>query len=316
MKREAPTPSPLADLLVVLGTQRYGTDWTNVSAAIRAAAGPLESLEPPAPGECEDRFRALVEGTPIELGTLAAKLQARHLETLSDARASLAKRIEDLCAQLPSRHASRATFLAGVASMQHGVDANGATPPGEEGGDSKHGGRTRTSGACEGAALDHDLDESWVSIAEEEDRNLRRSTVAGTLNKMLAAIVKHKWAYPFKRPVTDKEAPDYKEFITNPMDFTTLKRRVETGQVAEIHGLVDDLNLIFDNAMVYNGEGTDYYKMASTLKAIVANQKAVFIKARGDSAEVKGAAVAAGASQPPTAEETDKAPRRGRVSRR
>ena len=30
-------PSPLLDLLVVLGTQRFGTDWPNVSAAVRVA---------------------------------------------------------------------------------------------------------------------------------------------------------------------------------------------------------------------------------------------------------------------------------------
>ena len=79
-----PAASTISDLLVVLGTQRYGTDWTNVAAAIRAAAGPLDSLEPPPPAECEERFRALVEGMPVELPTLAAKLQARHLQTLQE----------------------------------------------------------------------------------------------------------------------------------------------------------------------------------------------------------------------------------------
>jgi len=319
MKREAPpVPSPSADLLVVLGTQRYGTDWTNVAAAIRAAAGPLDSLEPPPASECEERFRALVEGMPIELPVLAAKLQARHLETLSETRATLVKRIEELCAQLPTRHPSRAAFLAGAASnvtpdpamgAVSGENGVGAVDESAEARQLGGGGRTRTSGVND--QLDNDLDESWVQIAEEEERNSRRSSVGGTLNKMLSAIVKHKWAYPFKRPVTEKEAPDYRDIITHPMDFATLKRRVETGQVADINALVEDLDLIFDNAMKYNGEGTDYYKMAATLKTIVAYQKAQYLKVRGDSAEVKGPA---GAAPPP--EEADKAPRRGRVSRR
>ncbi|KOO20874.1 transcription factor gte6, partial [Chrysochromulina tobinii] len=111
---------------------------------------------------------------------------------------------------------------------------------------------------------------------------------------MLSSIARHKWAYPFKRPVTEKEAPDYREIIETPMDFATLKRRVETGQVADLHALCDDLNLIFENAMKYNGEGTDYYKMASTLRSIVANQKAQYLKLRGDSIEVKGVAGGAG----------------------
>lgn len=37
------------------------------------------------------------------------------------------------------------------------------------------------------------------------------------LVKILNAISKHKWAYPFKRPVTDREAPDYRQIIKNPM---------------------------------------------------------------------------------------------------
>lgn len=334
MKRELTSTSALSDLLVVLGTQRYGTDWTNVAAAIRAAAGPLEPFEAPTVGNCEERYRALVEGVPVELPALAAKLQVRHLETVAEARAALVKRIEELCAQLPARHPSRDAFLAGAANNPGspalaGGAAGGSADDGDGEGGSRHGGgsgRTRTSGGeAESVPADSDLEESWVAIAEEEERNARRSTVAGTLNKMLSAIAKHKWAYPFKRPVTDKEAPDYKEIITNPMDFTTLKRRVETGQVGDLSALADDLTLIFDNAMKYNGEGTDYYKMASTLKSIVAHQKAMYLRLRPDAAEVKGGggggaaasvAAAAASAPPPPTEEADKAPRRGRVPRR
>jgi hypothetical protein len=46
--------------------------------------------------------------------------------------------------------------------------------------------------------------------------------------------------------------------------------------------MVNDLNLIFDNAMQYNGEGTDYYKMAATLKDLVARQKVIYVKWRAE----------------------------------
>ena len=161
-------------------------------------------------------------------------------------------------------------------------------------------------GGADGIPDGHDLEDSWVAIAEEEERSSRRSSVGGTLNKMLGAVVKHKWAYPFKRPVTEKEAPDYKDIVPNPMDFATLKRRVETGAVADVGALVSDLNLIFDNAMTYNGEGTDYYQMAETLKAVVAHQAQLYhakkaeaggnndkgTPAEGKAEEVKAAVVA------------------------
>ena len=89
----------------------------------------------------------------------------------------------------------------------------------------------------------------------------------------------------------------------------TLKKRVETGQVADIHGLVDDLNLIFDNAMKYNGEGSDYYKMASTLKAVVGYQKSQYLAKKGE--DMKGTASVANAP-----EDSDRAPRRARVASR
>ena len=70
--------SPLYDLLVVLGTSRFGTDWPNVSSAVKVALAPLEvrdqdTSEPPSTTECEERFRALVEGVPVEVSSTAIK---------------------------------------------------------------------------------------------------------------------------------------------------------------------------------------------------------------------------------------------------
>jgi len=122
------------------------------------------------------------------------------------------------------------------------------------------------------------VDERWADIAEEEDKHARRSSVSSTLTKMLMVIQKHKWAHPFKRPVTDKEAPDYKDIIKNPMDFWTLRKRVESGVVCDVPALVSDLYLIFDNAMVYNAHGSDYHKMAHTLKENVKYQFQLYNK--------------------------------------
>lgn len=75
------------------------------------------------------------------------------------------------------------------------------------------------------------------------------------------------------------------------MDFTTLKRRIETGAVVEVNPLVTDLNLIFDNAMVYNGKGTDYYRMAQTLKDIVRVQQGIYTRWRQEHGGTLGAGV-------------------------
>jgi len=218
-------PSPLYDLLVVLGTQRFGTDWPNVSAAVKAALGPLEArdegcTEPPSATECEERFRALVEGNPAELSALASRLQTKRLGSLLASRQGLVKRIKVLCQELPPGHAARpAAAFADPPGGDSVAGDEGGNPSGGRGsGGGSGGGRSRSSGVAptdDATTLEKELDESWPAIAEEEERNPRRATVAGTLNKMLQAVAKHKWAYPFKRPVTDKEAPDYKDIITN-----------------------------------------------------------------------------------------------------
>jgi len=134
--------------------------------------------------------------------------------------------------------------------------------------------RTRLAGPAEIVPETEGVD-SWVDVAEEE-RNPRRMSVQGLLLKMLASVTKHKWAHPFKRPVTDKEAPDYKDIITNPMDFSTLRKRIEAGLVPDVGALVAGLNLIFSNAMLYNAKGSDYHKMALTLRDVVKQQHGLY----------------------------------------
>ena len=60
------------------------------------------------------------------------------------------------------------------------------------------------------------------------------------------------------------------------MDFSTLRKKVEGGAIRDVASLVSDLNLIFNNAMLYNPKGSDYHTMASTLKTVVAQQLAAY----------------------------------------
>ena len=265
----------LPDLLVVLGTSRFGTDWPNVSAAVRAALGPLDGAPSDMSAtECEERYRALIEGRPEELTALAARLQTKRLDELSRCRAEVVARITKLCETIPLDHPVRP-----AAALEPTPDVK-MDEVGEGEGDADGSGRRVSAGG--GGKYDNELEDNWFAIAEEEERNVRRVTVGGTLVKMLKSVEKHKWAYPFKRPVTDKEAPDYKDIITNPMDFATLKKKIETGGITDLPALVSDLFLIFDNAMLYNGKGSDYYRMAGTLKEIVRHQQTVYDQWRAE----------------------------------
>ncbi|XP_047172550.1 transcription factor GTE1-like isoform X1 [Vigna umbellata] len=87
---------------------------------------------------------------------------------------------------------------------------------------------------------------------------------------ILRQITQHKWAWPFLDPVDVEglKLHDYYEVIDKPMDFSTIKSKMEAKEgtgynnVREIYA---DVRLIFKNAMKYNNEKHDVHVMAKTL---------------------------------------------------
>lgn len=75
-----------------------------------------------------------------------------------------------------------------------------------------------------------------------------------------------------------------------PQDFSTIRKRIDAGIVVTADALQVDLDLVFSNAMLYNGVGSDYYKMAQSLQE---HARAEFAKMRTDSANSGACAWAA-----------------------
>lgn len=67
---------------------------------------------------------------------------------------------------------------------------------------------------------------------------------------------------PFRQPV-DPQAlgiPDYFDIIKKPMDLSTIKRKLDTGQYTDPWDYVDDVWLMFDNAWIYNRKTSRVYR--------------------------------------------------------
>ncbi|KAH0481705.1 MAG: uncharacterized protein KVP18_004615 [Porospora cf. gigantea A] len=94
-----------------------------------------------------------------------------------------------------------------------------------------------------------------------------------SLSEQILALVeqanKHEAAWPFKKPVSPDEAPDYHEVIKNPMDLQTVKRKAKDKQYPKPQAFLQDMMLIFDNCRFYNREDTIYYKYANTLQKFI-----------------------------------------------
>ncbi len=49
-----------------------------------------------------------------------------------------------------------------------------------------------------------------------------------------------------------RQAPGYFSVVKRPMDFSSIKRKLIDGRYGEWDDLHADINLMFDNAMLYN----------------------------------------------------------------
>ncbi|KAJ4879567.1 DNA-binding bromodomain-containing protein [Raphanus sativus] len=72
----------------------------------------------------------------------------------------------------------------------------------------------------------------------------------------------------YSDPVDPEELPDYHEIITNPMDFSTLRKKLDSGAYASLEQFEGDVFLICSNAMEYNSSDTVYYRQARAIQEL------------------------------------------------
>ncbi|XP_076367611.1 bromodomain-containing protein 7-like [Tachypleus tridentatus] len=69
----------------------------------------------------------------------------------------------------------------------------------------------------------------------------------------------------FAWPVSDVIAPGYSSIIQHPMDFSTMKKKIDNKDYMSVMDFKMDLKLMCDNAMTYNRPDTVYYKAAKKM---------------------------------------------------
>jgi hypothetical protein len=86
--------------------------------------------------------------------------------------------------------------------------------------------------------------------------------------RMITSIWKHHQAWIFHEPVDPQKLniPDYKEIIKQPMDFGTIKTKLNTNQYLKFQDFLYDLNLVFENCLQYNGEHSQVSTMCKGVR--------------------------------------------------
>lgn len=92
-----------------------------------------------------------------------------------------------------------------------------------------------------------------------------RTPLQRLLEHLLRSMEKRDPQQFFAWPVTDNIAPGYSQIISNPMDFSTIKQKIDDNNYQNLKEFTDDFKLMCDNATTYNHPDTIYYKAAKKL---------------------------------------------------
>uniref|UniRef100_A0AAR2JFU8 Tyrosine-protein kinase BAZ1B n=1 Tax=Pygocentrus nattereri TaxID=42514 RepID=A0AAR2JFU8_PYGNA len=115
---------------------------------------------------------------------------------------------------------------------------------------------------------EEDEDESEEEDSEEEehrdtghscDSRSGPNKQAQELEKceeILQKLMKFRYSWPFREPVSAEEAEDYHDIISTPMDFSTMQSKFKSSQYRSTHDFIEDIKLVFSNAEEYNQPGS------------------------------------------------------------
>ena len=87
------------------------------------------------------------------------------------------------------------------------------------------------------------------------------------IRKMLRQLQTHKSAWPFREPVSTRDAPDYYRVIKDPMDLRTIDSKLQERRYKRLSEFIGDVTKIFDNCRYYNAKESNIARCANTLEA-------------------------------------------------
>jgi hypothetical protein len=93
-----------------------------------------------------------------------------------------------------------------------------------------------------------------------EEEKLTVKGCKALLQELVSDVTRHRDSWPFLSPVTKDEVPDYYDYISEPMDFGTIKKKLEHDNYRTLQTFYSDCLLVFDNCQTYNTEHSAVYK--------------------------------------------------------
>ncbi|XP_034095994.1 bromodomain-containing protein 1-like isoform X5 [Gymnodraco acuticeps] len=129
--------------------------------------------------------------------------------------------------------------------------------------------------------LRHDLERARLLLElirkreklKREEMKLQQSALEVQLtpfNILLRAVLsqlQEKDQYSiYAQPVNVKEVSDYLDHVKNPMDFSTMRKRIDAHEYGSLDDFEADFNLVISNCMKYNSKDTFFHKAAQRMQ--------------------------------------------------
>ncbi|PAA82222.1 hypothetical protein BOX15_Mlig000085g2, partial [Macrostomum lignano] len=112
---------------------------------------------------------------------------------------------------------------------------------------------------------DHASSSDLTAAASSDEVSQHQEAMRTLLIRLHKQLVRRDVNGIFAKPVTDDIAPRYSEIITNPMDLSTIRSKIDSNQYANVADFRGDFRLMCQNAMTYNTPDTIFYEEADKL---------------------------------------------------
>ena len=132
-------------------------------------------------------------------------------------------------------------------------------PPGE--------GRGRRSTYMLPQMTDMEIRAHVASLQSQHCASLTVAQLKKKLEPLLRSMMDHKFGWVFSSPVDPiaLNIPNYFDIIRRPMDFGTIKKKLDANVYKHLAPFAADVRLTFRNAMTYNNEESDVHQLAKDM---------------------------------------------------
>ena len=103
-------------------------------------------------------------------------------------------------------------------------------------------------------------------LLDDNDQNALSYILDNIINEKIKTMSE---SWPFMKPVNKKQVKDYYEKIKQPMDLESMSKKISSHKYHSRQEFVDDMKLIYNNSLTFNGEHSEFTMKAKMLLDVV-----------------------------------------------